>query len=365
MLEPQEIEKQKVTTPGKVKGRLYETQGKTRTQWKKIADKTADVVITTGGVAIILSVLAILFVIMAESFPLWKDPVAEQLPTVNLKQIEAAASQPLVETSTTTAANLENLLAFGVDEYQSIAYTVTSAGMLTLFSLTDNSILQRYQIKGLDGGQATAAFDDNLHHIVVVGSSTGTAIPITIVFSAKFEGGKQIVTPSIKEGKPIQIDPAGRAITKLVYTMEEGKVSAAALLDPRTLLFYARRETTSLLGEGSAEEYRADLSPMLKADVTAFTLDKFQEHLLVGTATGDILHWQIDKPENLKFINTFAATQSDQVGISALGWVLGDRSLIVGDTAGGVSVWFQVRTSPTSSEAPFARFISLNLTLRR
>src|SRR5262245_30675886 len=117
MSELHETERHEATTSRKVEVRLYETQGKTRTQWKKIADKTADVVITTGGVAIILSVLAILFVIVAESLPLWKDPVAEQLPTINFKQIEMTASQTLsAGTGAETAADLENPFAVGVDE---------------------------------------------------------------------------------------------------------------------------------------------------------------------------------------------------------------------------------------------------------
>jgi phosphate transport system permease protein len=252
------------------------------------------------------------------------------------------------------ADDLGTPLAVGVDEYQSIAYVVTTSGALTLLSLEDNRVLQRYQIKGLEGHSATAAFDDNLHHVVAVGSSAGTIIPFTIIFGTKFEEGKRIIVPTIiKEGKPIQIDPEGRPITKLVYTMEEGKVSAAALLDPRTLLFYARRETTSLLGESSSEEYRADLSSTLNADVTALALDKFQSNLLAGSATGEVYHWQVDEPENPILTDTFAPGGTTGAGISALNWVLGDRSVIVGNTAGGVSVWFQVRTSQDSREASF------------
>ena len=350
----EEIEKHEVPATENGKVRLYEAQGKTRTQWKKIADKTAVVVITTGGVAIILSVLAILFVIVAESLPLWKDPIAKRLPAINLKQVEAKASQTA---SPATAAEAETRpespLAFGVDEYQSIAYLMTTSGTLTFFSLADNRVLQRYQVQGLEGALATAAFDDHLHHTLAVGSSKGTIIPLTIVFGAQFDSGKRVIAPNIKEGKPIQIDPDGRSITKLVYTAETGKVSAAALLGPRTLAFYAQRETTSLLGGGSTKEYHADLSPALNADATSLALDKYQENLLAGTVTGEIYHWQVSEPENPVLSDTFSASKEN--GISALGWLLGDRSIIVGDTAGGVSVWFQVRKSQDSPEAPFRR----------
>ena len=352
MPELQEIGRPQPTITKKTQPRLYETQGKTRTQWKQITDKTANVVITTGGVAIILSVLAILFVIVAESLPLWKSPVAEQLSPINLQQIEATALQPAVaEASPTTISKLERPLALGVDEYQSIAYLVAASGTLSFVSLNDNKVLQHYQIKGLEGQEATAVFADNLHNIVAVGSAEGTVIPLTVTFGTRFENGQRLVTPLAKEGKPLQIDPEGRPVTQLVYTAEEGKVSMAALLGPRVLMFYTRQETTSLLGESSMEEYRTDLSPALKAEVTALALDKYQANLLVGTATGEILHWQIDEPENPILSDTFSASKGHSV--SALGWLLGDRSLVVGDADGGVSVWFQVRKSQDSQEAPF------------
>ena len=41
--------------------------------------------------------------------------------------------------------------------------------------------------------------------------------------------------------------------------------------------------------------------------------------------------------------DAFTLGQATAIGVSTLEWMLGDRSLIVGDTAGGVSVWFQVR----------------------
>ena len=157
MLEPQDIEKQEFPTLEKTTSRLYEAQGKTRTQWKKVADKTANVVITTGGVAIILSVVAILFVIVAESLPLWNDPVTEQLPSINLKQANALALPTSPADATTGMADDPGTpLAAGVDEYQSIAYVVTTTGALTLLSLEDNRVLQRHQIKGLEGNTATS-----------------------------------------------------------------------------------------------------------------------------------------------------------------------------------------------------------------
>ncbi len=340
--------------------RLYAAETKARMQRKKLVDKAAGVVITAGGVAIILSVVAILFVIVAESLPLWKGPSAEPLPAINLTQVKPIALEPGgAENASRPASEAEHPLALGVEEYQTMAYLATALGTIDLVSLSDSRLLQRYQITGLQGQRATTAFSDTTHHVIAVGTSGGTVIPLTVNFVTKFQGGQRAIVSDVKEGKPLQVDPEGRPITKLVYTEEEGNSSIAALLGPRTLVFFAQREKRSLLGSAGTEEYRTDLSFALKADVTALALDKYQSNLLAGTSTGEVYHWQVDEPENPVFVDAFAPAQAKGAGISALGWVLGDRSVIVGDTVGGVSVWFQVRESQASQKAPYRQIHTL------
>jgi phosphate transport system permease protein len=324
----------------KAEVRLYAAEKKSRARGKKLADQTARVVITAGGIAIIFSVVAILFVIVAETLPLWKSPTAQPEPSVSLDLavVGEQRGQPL---------------ALGVDEYQEIAYIVTSAGTVDFFSLADNHLLQRYEIKAFTGQRPTAAYRDGIHHTIAVGTAGGAVVPLKINFSAQFQDGKRTITPEVKEAQPLQVDPDGRPITALVYKEEEGKIAIAALVGPRTLLFFAQREKTSLLGSAGVDEYRSDLSAVLKADVTALALDRFQSNLLAGTSAGEVYHWQIDEPDSPALVDTFTLGQATGAGISALGWLLGDRSIVVGDTAGGVSVWFQVQDPQNPQVAPF------------
>jgi hypothetical protein len=48
--------------------RLHAAEGQARVQRKKLIDKAARLGITAGGIAVILSILAILFVIVAETY---------------------------------------------------------------------------------------------------------------------------------------------------------------------------------------------------------------------------------------------------------------------------------------------------------
>jgi phosphate transport system permease protein len=119
------------------------------------------------------------------------------------------------------------------------------------------------------------------------------------------------------------------------------------------LVFFAQQEKTSLLGESEMQTYRSDLSSDLQTDAAALALDRYQGSLLVGTATGEILHWQVEDPENPALIEKFTPHTEQKSGISVLGWVLGDRSLVVGDALGRVTVWFQVRNPQNPQQASY------------
>src|SRR5438309_2366728 len=84
--------------------------------------------------------------------------------------------------------------------------------------------------------------------ITAGGIAGGAVVPLKINFSVDFRGGKRTITQGVKEGRPLQVDPQGRPITALVYQEEEGKLAVAALVGPRTVLFFAQKEKTSLLG---------------------------------------------------------------------------------------------------------------------
>jgi phosphate transport system permease protein len=74
---------------------------------------------------------------------------------------------------------------------------------------------------------------------------------------------------------------------------------------------------------------------------------------------GEVYHWQVDEPESPTFADTFTLGHDKKAAISALGWLFGDHAIIVGDTTGGVSVWFQVRNPHNPQEAPYRQIHTL------
>jgi len=99
-----------------------------------LADRIARRVVTLGGLAIIGSILAIFFVIVAEVLPLWKGAKAQMVAEI-----------PLLQS-----------LMVGVEEYREVAYIVTKAGILEFVSLKERQPLKSVPLQGLQGGEVTA-----------------------------------------------------------------------------------------------------------------------------------------------------------------------------------------------------------------
>ena len=329
--------------------RLSTLEDKRRAQRKKLADKAATIIITFGGFAVILSIAALLFVIVAETLPLWSTPTAElETPATPLTDL---VSHVLIEGSPTP-------LALGIDEYREIAYTITQAGTVDFISLTNNQLLQRHEIQALQGRRPTAVYYHNLTHTAAIGTADGVVIPLVISFPLSFEGKQRITTPRVTEGEPIFLDPEGRAISALVYQYtdeEEEMMALAALVGPRTLIFLAQRTEESFLGEAEVEEYTIDLSTALTADVTALALDAEQRNLFAALETGEVIHWDISVAEEPQVARRFLGSSQENTPIRIMAWLIGDRSLVMGDDAGGVSVWFQVRDQDNPAELPFRK----------
>lgn len=322
--------------------RLSATEDKSRLRRKKLVDKAATVLITFGGFAVILSIAAILFVIVAETLPLWKAPTAElETPPVPLTDLVGSGPQA-------------DVLALGIDEYREIAYTITRAGTVDFLSLADNRLLQRYAIQALQGRQITAVHYRNLTHTVVLGTADGVVIPLTISFPVSFEGKTRISTPQVTEDEAIVLDPQGRAIRALAYqntSEDEEQMTLAALLGPRTLLFLSRTIEESFLGETQVAEHRLELSAALDANATVLTLDAEQRNLFAALETGEVVHWDIRDPAAPQVKPRLRG--QERAPVRAMAWLIGDRSLVMGDAAGGVSVWFQVRDRDNPVELPF------------
>jgi phosphate transport system permease protein len=297
---------------------------KAKGRQRLFVDRLASRLVTLGGIIIIASILAILLVIVAEVYPLFEKPTATAERTITVGLDSAS-------------------IALGVDEYREVVYLVTASGIQF--------------VSALDGRPVTSAQLPDLHDARVVGSSAlgrgpfalglsdGRVIPVEVRFTVSYPEGQRRITPDFMPSRPVLVSAEGGPIRQLAYaTPPSGRMLAAAIA-PQELMIITIKERKALIGPSTSQEFRHRLSLPITGEITALSLDGRGEDLFVGTSSGQVARVDVRDIEAPKVIEVVPATGRTSAGVSLMGFLIGDRTLIVGDTAGGVTSWQLLRDS--------------------
>jgi phosphate transport system permease protein len=299
--------------------------------------------VVLGGLVIIGSILAILFVIVAEVYPLFRPPSAFPL----------TVPRPFTQAPTSATA-----AATGVDEYREVAHAVGETGVLQFLALTSDRQFPTAQAPDLGTARITAAAGLGRGRYVL-GTSDGRLLPLEITYSAEFAGGRREVSPRHVFGEPSALDAdRRRAVTRLAASLPASGPISVAQLGPRDLVLQTVVERKALVGGVRREITAQTLSVATSGEITALAVDGRGEDLFVGTSVGEVLRY--DVRDRAKPVAAERVEVNRTTGVSALAFLLGDRTLIVGDKAGEVTTW-QLLPTPPSGEwrlTPIHRFAS-------
>jgi len=314
--------------------------GRARASRRLLLDTISRRLVVLGGLVIIGSILAILLVIAAEVAPLFRSPTAALVG----RQAPAAPGP-------THAPASER--ALGVDEYRTIAWRLTRAGRLEFVPLVGQPAPPPAEVPALGGAQVSAVALAGRTHLIL-GTSDGRLIPLDLGFVVTYEGGARQVTPEATFGEPIVLDAdQRRVVRRLAFaTPDEGPV-AVAEIGPTALLVQSAVEKKALIGPSREETSVLALDVPTDGEITALALDGRGEDLFVGTSRGRLLQYDLRergaaRPGDAVDVSATAAP------ITALGFLLGDRTLVVGDGAGAVTTW-QLLTPPGAGERRLAQ----------
>jgi phosphate transport system permease protein len=172
-----------------------------------------------------------------------------------------------------------------------------------------------------------------------LGLSDGRVIPMEVRFNVSYGDGKRTIAPELDPGGPFQADREGRPIRKLAYASTQAGPITAVVVGPTDLILVTVKETKALIGPSAKEEFRQALSLPVEGEITALALDGRGEDLFVGSSAGQVVRVDLREPTEPKTAAPVRVTSSPEVGVTVLAFLLGDRTLVVGDAAGGVSTW--------------------------
>ena len=298
--------------------------------WRRIFDRFAQIIVTIGGIAVILSIIGIFIFLVKEVAPVFFPPQGTQTGHV------AGAPPP---------GALPQSSLVGMDEYQEIIYQFTAGSdrQIRFFNAQSGAPITLDLPPALAKVNITAmARAVGTGNRFAFGTDDGRLIPVTIEFTAGFEGGTRQILPTVTLGAPVQLTPAKEQIIRLAYQPTERGTLASALTDRGRLWYAAPPSATvpvALTGHGAER-------------VTALIFDSRGETLSIGTAGGNLYHYNVQEGVQPSLTETLPVTQPG-AAVTALSYLIGDRSLAIGSSTGEVSVWMPVREDQESSITRF------------
>ncbi|MDQ7827522.1 MAG: ABC transporter permease subunit [Armatimonadota bacterium] len=282
--------------------------------WRLRADRLAAGVVRLGGLAVVLSILAILAVILVEVLPLARPARARAVGTVPA----VGVGRPLVA---------------DVDEHRQVAVVVGDGGLGVV--PIGPEARRPADLPLWDVPVAGAA---RAGRTLLLGLSDGRALGVEVAYDVVFSAdGRRTVTPRVSGGAPLVVDPSGRSLARVAYARTRAGPVVAAQTGPREVTLVRVRERRALVGASTREVVRDRLTLRIAGEVTALALDGRGDALFVGTSVGQLLALAPAGPRP----RVLAVAQVSRQGtaITVLGFLLGDRTVITGDAAGRVASW--------------------------
>lgn len=291
-------------------------------------DKAARIIILSGGIATIIAVLGILAFVFYEAYPLWIGSKAEL-------DLKLGASEVIV--------NRQPLLV-GIDEYREIAYAVTDSATIDFVDITKNSLIKSIPIIDLQGEKIISASRTLSNDLIGVGTNSGKIGMLKIHFNIRFlQTGERVIEPEAEVQNILLVDSLQRAVTKVVYRVDyNSQPSVAAVINDSELILYSQQRKRSLLERSQVQEYRTPIGNFSEGSISAIELDDFCEKLMIGTTDGNLYYYSVKSKGQPVLIQKLKATGSTKTAITALSFLIGDQSIVVGDAKGNLSSWMRI-----------------------
>jgi phosphate transport system permease protein len=281
------------------------------------ADKAARWIVTGGGLAIIASILGILFFIIHEVAPLARGA------RVTIERVHAIPGGAA--------------LAVLTDEYRELAAALDADGHVRVARVTTGEILADAVIApgplvpgAVSVPPGSTAF--------VIATADGRVIVQRVAFSAAFAAGRRTSAAELPAASVVVVDDEHRPLTRAAAQVSadgESLVVAAATADDTLVLIRETATTNAMTGEVVRSSSRG--KAVLPAGVTSILLDIAQSNVYAGLADGRIGWFRVKSDGTPSELLLSPPSPSPT---SALTLLIGDRSLVVGRENGAIEVWF-------------------------
>lgn len=302
-----------------------------RRSWRMLKDKLVRHGMTFGGISIILAIVLIFFYLLYVVYPILMPADMHQA-----QEFVMPAGQEKGKT-----------LYIATEEKAEVGVRFTDQGYIVFFSLHNGAVLKEQAVSlPADTSITSIGMSDTAKRVVAFGLSNGTAIVVQHNYAITYPNDKALITPEIAYPlgeEAIVVDEQGRALTHLAIQIgEEANTLAAVTKDNQFILSGFVKETSFIDESVSLEKVSSSLD-LHSAVITHILVDKEQRISYLADTEGRIHSIDISDPAAPVVMSKTSVVNPTQK-ITALSFLTGDISLVIGRDDGIVMQWFPVRS---------------------
>lgn len=294
--------------------------------WRLLKDRLFAWLMASGGVAVIVAIALIFVFLFYSVFPLF-------------------TSASVSESTYYEGNSSHKVLHLALEEYTEIGLRITEQGSYEFFETSHGDILESGHLLPTRDSSVTAFSHADLRsRVLLVGTSKGYAHVLRPDYSITYPDDTRMISPSMARIflEPIKLNDSAVSIrlitgqsvedeTTLVSVTVDGEVNILGLTNVASFLDdevdVGTAQSTLNIDGNSVSQVKVDLD---------------QRNLYVLFRDGTIELYDITDKTSPRLIDRVKAVSSGQE-VTALEFLSGGISIIVGDDAGNLSQWFSVR----------------------
>lgn len=237
-------------------------------------------------------------------------------------------------------------LFLATDRHREAAVRITRDGTVAFFDPRDGNPLIR-RVIDFEGAEVLSfAAGEPRTGLVALGLSDGRAAVVRHEYNVTFPQDQRLVTPIMSlplDRSLVPVDEEGQGLE--VIAIQQGQTGigiAAFTTDGRLLLTRYTSRRSFLTGE--TEFVRSSyVLPTPPSRPTRLLLDITMRNLLLGDEAGFLHYYDVSDPAQARLMDSARVLDAVGAEVSALEFLLGTVSIIVGGSDGSVAQYFLVR----------------------
>lgn len=306
-----------------------------RTRLRKIRnfkDQLSRYGIMAAGIAVVFSLGLIFFYLISEVVPLFRSA------SIDIKQHLTAADYGQENKAPVEYMTLER--------YEELATLFDRQGRVGFWDVNSRQLTMETQLV-IPEGATFSSLGTSIPSagLVAYGFSNGQVLVVKPQYALSYPNDKRQINPSLTyplEQEPIQLDDQAASLNLVsIQETSSGILMGAVTADERLLLAIFSTSENFLTGETTVTRDIYPLPALPAGEKAVFMqIDETAQHLIVMSNKSQAYLYDI--------MNPAAAEQNAPVKISdspvtAMQFLVGTGSLVMGTAAGEISQWFLVR----------------------